>query len=301
MFADFFYLLRFYGVPVTVTEWRALMCALALRLGPAASPVLRRGARLLVKSEAHFDQYDQAFQHLFGDVETPDEIADEVWRWLADPLEGCRAQRRRAAALPEALEDIDLEALRRCSRSDCGSRRRRTTAATVGGHRRHRPFGQLRLPPGWRPGRRREPGQGAVKVAGERRYRSYRTDPGWTSGSSSWRCGACAGSLAQRGTPRRARPGRDGRETARRPAVSASSTTRAARHRQGAGPMDVGGSMHPYVPICSRLFTASTGAPTSRPASSPLLPTSCVYDHLFTGAAHDVVRGPSPPSPAPAS
>ena len=36
MFTDFFFLLRFYGVPVTVTEWLALMRALAVGLAPAS-------------------------------------------------------------------------------------------------------------------------------------------------------------------------------------------------------------------------------------------------------------------------
>ena len=36
MFTDVFFLLRFYGVPVTVTEWLALMRALAVGLAPAS-------------------------------------------------------------------------------------------------------------------------------------------------------------------------------------------------------------------------------------------------------------------------
>ena len=36
MFTDFFFLLRAYGVPVTVTEWLALMRALSLGLVPAS-------------------------------------------------------------------------------------------------------------------------------------------------------------------------------------------------------------------------------------------------------------------------
>ena len=34
MFTDFFFLLRLYGVPVTVTEWLALMRGLAMGLVP---------------------------------------------------------------------------------------------------------------------------------------------------------------------------------------------------------------------------------------------------------------------------
>ena len=44
MFTDFFFLLRFYGVPVTVTEWLALMRALALGLAPAGLDFVFGGA-----------------------------------------------------------------------------------------------------------------------------------------------------------------------------------------------------------------------------------------------------------------
>ena len=52
---------------------------------------------ILVKSEAYFDQYDQAFAAMFKGIETPLEIDDEVWDWLADPLAMPRPHRRGAA------------------------------------------------------------------------------------------------------------------------------------------------------------------------------------------------------------
>ena len=86
MFTDFFFLLRAYGVPVTVTEWLALMRALALGLAPAGLDQFYGVARsILVKSEAYFDQYDQAFAAAFEGIDTPPQIEDEVWQWLADP------------------------------------------------------------------------------------------------------------------------------------------------------------------------------------------------------------------------
>ncbi len=66
VFTDFFFLLRFYGVPVTVTEWLALMRGLALGLVPCGLDQFYAVARgILVKSEAYFDQYDQAFAGVF--------------------------------------------------------------------------------------------------------------------------------------------------------------------------------------------------------------------------------------------
>ena len=79
MFTDFFFLLRAYGVPVTVTEWLALMRGLAEGLVPTGLDRFYAVARsILVKSEAYFDQYDQAFAHMFQGIETPIEIEDEV-------------------------------------------------------------------------------------------------------------------------------------------------------------------------------------------------------------------------------
>src|SRR5512139_3228517 len=108
MFTDFFFLLRSYGVPVTVTEWLALMRGLAMGLVPTGLDHFYAVARsILVKSEAYFDQYDQAFVHMFEGIETPMEIADEVWEWLADPLTmpGLTDEERRLLAA--ALDDLD--------------------------------------------------------------------------------------------------------------------------------------------------------------------------------------------------
>ena len=68
---------------------------------------------ILVKSETFYDQYDQAFAACFEGVETPLEIADEVWDWLSDPLAlpGLTETERQALAAP--LTDLDLEALQK--------------------------------------------------------------------------------------------------------------------------------------------------------------------------------------------
>ena len=87
MFTAFFFLLRAYGVPVTITEWMMLMRALSEGLALSSLDRFYSLARsILVKSETFYDQYDQAFAACFEGIETPIEIADEVWDWLADPL-----------------------------------------------------------------------------------------------------------------------------------------------------------------------------------------------------------------------
>ncbi len=40
----------------------------------------------MIKSEAHFDHYDVAFQQYFKGIETPAEITEQVLEWLKDPI-----------------------------------------------------------------------------------------------------------------------------------------------------------------------------------------------------------------------
>ena len=69
---------------------------------------------ILVKSETFYDQYDQAFAACFEGVETPLEIADEVWDWLADPLALPGLTRpKRSACSRRCLADLDLDELQR--------------------------------------------------------------------------------------------------------------------------------------------------------------------------------------------
>ena len=178
MFTGFFFLLRTYGVPVTLTEWLVLMQALAKGLALSNLNDFYALARsVLVKSETHFDQYDQAFQAAFQGIETPQEIADEVWDWLSNPLTmpGLTEEERRR--LREWLGEVDLDALRRMFEERMleqeeahhgGSYWVGTGGTSAFGHS------------GFHPGGIRVGGESqnrsAVKVAGERRYRSYRTD-----------------------------------------------------------------------------------------------------------------------------
>ena len=215
MFTDFFFLLRFYGVPVTVTEWLALMRGLAMGLVPTGLDEFYAVARsILVKSEAYFDQYDQAFAAMFKGIETPVEIDDEVWDWLSDPLDDARAERRGApAAGRRARGPRPGGAPAACSRSASRSRPRPTTAATswvgTGGTS---PFGHSGFHPG------------GIRVGGESRNRQRRQGgrraplprlphrPGGRRAAVRARPATPSPALvAQRRRPRRARPRRDRR------------------------------------------------------------------------------------------
>jgi len=175
MFVDFFMLLRAHGVPATLTEFMTLMQALDQGLARADLNTFYHLARsILVKTEAHYDQYDQAFAHFFKGAELEPRIRDEVMSWLENPI-----------TFPELppevlarLETMDLEALRReleerlaeqTERHDGGNRWIGTGGTSPFGHGGRHPGG-IRVGGG-------EHGLGtAVQVAAARRFKNYRKD-----------------------------------------------------------------------------------------------------------------------------
>ncbi len=284
MFTDFFFLLRLYGVPVTVTEWLALMRALAMGLAPAGLDQFYAVARsILVKSEAYFDQYDQAFAAMFQGIETPPDIADEVWEWLADPLAlpGLTDEERRL--LEAALEDLDLEALERLFRE----RLEEQTEAHHGGDHwvgtgGTSPFGHGGFHPGGIRVGGESRGRSAVKVAGERRYRGYRTDQ---------EVGVRQFELALRRLRQLSSRNEGVPDELDLDATIDETADHAGRlslvwrkSRKNAVKvlllMDVGGSMHPYIRLCNQLFSA-----VNRSSHFKDLRTcyfhNCVYDWLY--------------------
>jgi uncharacterized protein with von Willebrand factor type A (vWA) domain len=284
MFTQFFFLLRAYGVPVTLTEWLTLMQALANGLAFSNLERFYLLARsILVKSEAYFDQYDQAFAACFEGIETPLEIAEEVWAWLQDPgtFFGLGEEQRRQLA--ELLGEVNLEELRRLFEE----RLREQAEAHHGGDYwvgsgGTSAFGHS----GWHPGGIRVAGEGrsrsAVKVAAERRYRSYRTDE--TVGVRQFELALRR--LRRLSTKNEAAPDeldldRTVEETADQ-AGRLSLVWRRSRRNQVKVLllMDVGGSMHPYIDICSQLFTAVNKSTHFKDLRLFYF-HNCVYDFLY--------------------
>ena len=87
MFVEFFYHLRSFGLKVTITEWLALMQALAGGHGRADLGVFYHLARsLLVKRESDYDIYDRGFASYFRGIEYQIDLDDELLEWLKDPI-----------------------------------------------------------------------------------------------------------------------------------------------------------------------------------------------------------------------
>jgi len=288
MFTGFFFLLRTYGVPVTLTEWLTFMQALAKGLAFSNMTDFYALARsVLVKSETHFDQYDQAFQAAFQGIETPQEIADQVWDWLSDPttLPGLNEEERRQ--LREWLGSVDLDELRRMFEE----RLREQTEAHQGGNYwvgtgGTSAFGHS----GFHPGGIRVGGEShnrsAVKVAGERRYRSYRTDV--SVGVRQFE--VALRRLRQLSSKNESLPDEldlDGtvQDTADNAGLLSLRWQRSRKNNvRVLLLMDVGGSMHPYIKVCSQLFTAVNKSSHFKDLRFYYF-HNCVYDHLY----HDVV------------
>jgi uncharacterized protein with von Willebrand factor type A (vWA) domain len=120
MFLALFHSLRALGVPVSLTEWLALLEALAKGLHHASLDEFYHLARsLLVKDVAHYDAFDQAFAHCFRNAALPEDLAtkDKILEWLQDPLSAFRLSseeiaRMEALTLDELLRELE-ERLRR--------------------------------------------------------------------------------------------------------------------------------------------------------------------------------------------
>ena len=83
MFIDFFFRLKSYGVPVSIHEWMTLHHALSLNVNDCSmTKFYHIGKSVLVKNEIYFDKYDLAFLDTFKDVNTTDEMLDEILKGL---------------------------------------------------------------------------------------------------------------------------------------------------------------------------------------------------------------------------
>jgi len=83
MFINFFYSLKSYGVPVSLHEWITLHRALEQNLNDCSLTKFYNIAKsILVKNEIFFDKYDMAFLDNFKDIETTDEMLDEILKGL---------------------------------------------------------------------------------------------------------------------------------------------------------------------------------------------------------------------------
>ena len=107
MFVGLFHSLKRRGVPVTFNEWLLLQHALSENLMDSSLTRFYHLARaILVKTEAHFDKYDQAFLECFGHIESDEDLIRAVEERLAKmpPLELTEEEKRMVEQL--SLEEV---------------------------------------------------------------------------------------------------------------------------------------------------------------------------------------------------
>ena len=176
MFLSFFYLLRSRGLDVTPDEWMVLLEGLSRGLHQSSLTGFYRLCRaVVVKSEADFDRFDQAFLEFFRDIPWNGALPKELLDWLDRPSENLGRtleELKRAGFSEEKAEELLRlleERLKEQTEEHNGG------SYWVGTQGRS-PFGNS----GWCPGGIRIGGQGrhrtAMMVAGERRFRDFRKD-----------------------------------------------------------------------------------------------------------------------------
>lgn len=256
LFLDFFSTLRERGIKVTTHEWLALMQALASGVvGPNLTSFYWTSRALLVKREADFDRFDEAFMQVFHGVEAPPLVLDEALKWLEDA-------KSRPHLSPEelaALEALDIEKLRELleerlkeqkERHDGGNRWIGTGGKSPFGHGGVHPTG-VRIGGAGGGGR-------AMQIAVKREFQNYRDDLILDIRQTQ---------LALRKLRRLIRRGNDLEldidETVDRTGKNAGDleiVMRPPRKNQIKLVllMDAGGSMSPYARLVSTLFTAAS-------------------------------------------
>jgi len=173
LFTEFFYELRSQGVPVSVNEWYTLLEALERGLaGSSLTGFYYLCRSVLVKSEVYYDKFDLAFARFFEGVETPEDLPEKIWEWLARELPDDHTIR-----MMGELKQYDLDMLKKM----LAERLARQNEEHHGGNYwvgtgGTSPFGHS----GYHPGGIRLGGESrnhsAVKVAAQRRFAAFRDD-----------------------------------------------------------------------------------------------------------------------------
>ncbi len=280
MFINFFYLLKAYGVPVAITEWMMLMEALAKGMALSSlTGFYHLGRAVLVKSEAHYDRYDLAFYNYFRGIETPIELTEKVLKWLEKAL----PPRQITPAERLKFQEWDLDELRRQLeerlKEQEGEHHGGSKWVGTGGTS---PFGHS----GYHPSGIRIGGESvnksAVQVAAQRNFRGFRTDA--TIGVRQFEVALRKlRQLSSKVEGLRDELDLDEtvRETGDKGGLLQLVWTRGRKNMvKVALVMDSGGSMDPYMRICSQLFTAMNRSSHFKDLRFFFF-HNCIYQHLY--------------------
>jgi len=170
LFLDFLLALRDEGVPVGLSEWLAFLRALRKGLATDLDALYGVGRAVLCRTEADYDAYDLAFARVFEGMVLPEDVRGQLMQWLSEAFEGPEGtlDPKQYADLDELIADF-LERLRtQTERHDRGNTWIGTRGTSAFGHSGQAPAG-IRV--GGEGG-----GGRAIRVAGERKWKNYRSD-----------------------------------------------------------------------------------------------------------------------------
>jgi len=277
MFTGFFYELKRRKVPTSITEWMTLMEALALGHATTMDEFYYLSRSILVKSEAYFDHFDVAFQQYFKGIETPAEITEQVLKWLNDPF----TRKLIDENMKTLFADLNLEELL----NELEKRLAQQNEAHDGGNYwvgrgGKSPFGHSgQHPQGIRIGGEGG-GRTAVKIWEQRLYQDYRSDL-----TLDVRQVKMALKRLRQLTRIGPQEELDVPETVDATARNVGDLELVwKRSRKNAVKllllMDSGGSMDPYVQVCSLLFTAAHSSTHFKDFQYYYF-HNCVYDDVY--------------------
>jgi uncharacterized protein len=281
VFTAFFFDLRAHRIPVSVTEWLTLMEALVRGFDDASLSKFYHLCRaLVVKRESHYDAYDRVFAKHFQGIHSERMktlLADELLRWLADPIplrelteeDLARIQRMDMDELERTLQQRLQE---QRERHDGGNKWVGTGGTSPFGHSGAHPEG-IRV--GGAGG-----GRTAVRVASERRFENLRTDRtldvrGFEVALRKLR------KLARTEGPLELDVDESVTESGKQGDIELVFRPERKNRVKLLLLVDVGGSMDPHAQLCERLFSAAHRAKHFRAFKSYYF-HNCVYDRLYT-------------------
>ena len=277
MFTDFFYILKKRKVPVSVTEWMTLMEALSKGYITNLDEFYYLARAILVKSEAHYDYYDVAFQEYFKGIEAPAEISEKIQEWLEGAIERMGFDEWRESLFnnmefDELLKEFEKRLQEQTEQHDGGGHWIGRGGTSPFGHSGYHPAG-IRI--GGQSG-----GRHAIQVAQERRFRNYRSD--LTLDVRQIKVALTRLRQLNRIGPE---DELDLEETIDATAKNAGDIDfQWRRSRQNAVKvmllMDVGGSMDPFVLLCSQLFSAAHSSSHFKDFRYYYF-HNCIYDNLY--------------------
>ena len=232
---------------------------------------------ILIKSEAHFDHYDNAFQQYFKGIETPAEITEQIIEWLKNPVDRRMLSEAEKAMLDslnldELLKKFEERLKKQKEQHDGGNRWIGRGGTSPFGHSGFNPAG-IRIG-----GESRN--RSAIQVAQERRFKNYRSD--LTLDIRQMKVVLKALRELNRIGPED--------ELDLKKTIDATSKNAGdlefiwARSRKNSVKvlllMDVGGSMEPYALLCSQFFSAANSSSHFKDFHY-LFFHNCIYDSLY--------------------